>query len=175
MKRLLFYFYKYIALISRFFSNRSLYMKLIIKAHSSQGVLFSGKPKYIQSNAMLDPLGGLTIENGVVISTDVIILTHDYSCTVGLLANDQEIKNDIAIFKPVKIDKNTFIGAGAIILPGSRIGKYCIIGAGSVVKGIIEDYSIIIGNPAKKIEDTKEWGKSILAKTEDRFLHYDKK
>lgn len=52
------------------------------------------------------------------------------------------------------IDENSFIGAGAIVLPGSRIGKNCIIGAGAVVKGNIEDNSIIVGNPAKKIGNT---------------------
>lgn len=50
----------------------------------------------------------------------------------------------------------SFIGAGAIILPGSKIGKYCIVGSGAVVKGAIEDYSIIVGNPAKKIGDTRD-------------------
>lgn len=175
MKRLLFYFYKYIAFLFRAFGSKRQYMKFIVRAHSSQGVRFLGKPKYIQSNAMLDPLGGLTIEENIVISTNVIILTHDYSCTVGLLANSEMIERDIAIFKPVTIGRNTFIGAGAIILPGSHIGNFCIIGAGSVVKGSIEDFSILIGNPAKRINNTKEWGKSILSKTEKRFLHYDSK
>lgn len=55
------------------------------------------------------------------------------------------------LFKSVSIEENTFIGAGAIILPGTRIGKHCIIGAGAVIKGVIEDYSILIGNPAKKL------------------------
>lgn len=47
-------------------------------------------------------------------------------------------------FKSVSIGDYSFIGAGAIILPGTTIGKYCIIGAGVVVKGHIEDYSIMI-------------------------------
>lgn len=59
-------------------------------------------------------------------------------------------------YKTVSIDDYSFIGAGAIILPGSNIGKYCIVGAGAVVKGEIEDYSIVIGNPAKKIGDTRQ-------------------
>lgn len=175
MKRLLFYFYKCLAFFSRSFGNKRLYMNFIVRAHASQGVRFIGKPKYIQSNAMLDPLGGLSIEDNIVISTNVIILTHDYSCTVGLLANNKRIKKDIAIFEPVTIGKNSFIGAGSIILPGSHIGDYCIIGAGAVIKGTIEDYSIVIGNPAKKINNTKEWGENILAKTDEKFLHYDKK
>lgn len=63
---------------------------------------------------------------------------------------------DNQAYKSVFIDSDSFIGAGAIILPGSNIGKYCIIGSGAVVKGTIEDYSIVIGNPAKKIGDTRD-------------------
>lgn len=48
-----------------------------------------------------------------------------------------------------------FIGAGAIILPQSKIGNYCIIGAGAVVKGTIPDYSVVVGNPCKIIKSLK--------------------
>lgn len=50
----------------------------------------------------------------------------------------------------------SFVGAGAIILPNTRIGKCCIIGSGAVVKGVIEDYAIVVGNPARKIGDTRD-------------------
>lgn len=53
------------------------------------------------------------------------------------------------------IGENSFVGAGAIVLPGSNIGRNCIIGAGAVVKGVVEDYSIMVGNPAKKIAETR--------------------
>ena len=59
-------------------------------------------------------------------------------------------------YKPVNIGTNSFIGAGAIILPGSSIGEHCIIGAGAVVKGNIPDFSIVIGNPCKVIGDTRK-------------------
>lgn len=54
------------------------------------------------------------------------------------------------------IGEDSFIGAGAIILPGTTIGKSCIVGAGAVVKGIVQDHSIMAGNPAKIIGSTIE-------------------
>lgn len=54
-------------------------MMLLVATHKSQGVTFEGKPEYIHQDAYLDPSGGLTIGNDVVISTRVIILTHDWS------------------------------------------------------------------------------------------------
>ena len=50
----------------------------------------------------------------------------------------------------------TRIGANSTILPGVKIGKNCLIGAGSVVTQDIPDHSVAVGNPAqviKKITD----------------------
>lgn len=54
--------------------------------------------------------------------------------------------------KPVKIGKNVWIGANALILPGVVIGDNCTIGAGSVVNKNIPDNSIAVGNPCKVIK-----------------------
>lgn len=152
MKRLLFYILITLAFISRAI-NQSLYMSLIILAHRSQGVKFIDRPEYIHQDAYLDPSGGLTIDKGVVISTKVIILTHDWSFLKRITTNEStNAKIPTSAFREVYIKRNSFIGAGAIILPGTNIGENCIIGAGAVVKGIIEDGSIMIGNPAQKLE-----------------------
>lgn len=58
-------------------------------------------------------------------------------------------------FSFVEMGDNCFVGAGAIILPGTTIGNYCIVGAGAVVKGTFPDYSVIAGNPAKIIKMIK--------------------
>lgn len=156
MKRIYFYLLINIAFLCRVI-NIKWYMQLLMLAHQSQGVVFAGIPEYIQKNAFLDASGGLTINGGVVISTNVIILSHDWS----FLKRDNCFQSSKlctelgGAFRPVNIGENSFIGAGAIILPGTTIGKNCIIGAGAVVKGEIESYSIIVGNPAKKIGDTR--------------------
>ena len=128
-------------------------MTLIILAHKSQGVVFAGRPEYIQQDAYLDPSGGLTIHKDVVISTKVIVLTHDWS----FLKRAKYLGGEaVSAFRPVVVGENSFIGAGAIVLPGTTIGKNCIIGAGAVIKGTVEDYSIMAGNPAKRIGDTRQ-------------------
>ena len=52
---------------------------------------------------------------------------------------------------PVIIEDNVFIGTGAIILKGVRIGKNSVIGAGAVVTKSVPANSIMGGNPAKII------------------------
>ena len=48
-----------------------------------------------------------------------------------------------------------WIGARVTILPGVKIKKGCIIGAGAVVTKSFEEYSVIGGNPAKLIKYRK--------------------
>lgn len=126
-------------------------MKLIIQAHKIVGVKFEGMPEYIHQDAYLDPSGGLTISEGCVVSTKVIILTHDWSFLKRRDNKIQPSDYDNKAYLPVFIGRNSFIGAGAIVLPGSQIGESCIIGAGAVVKGKIESDSIMVGNPANNI------------------------
>jgi len=52
---------------------------------------------------------------------------------------------------PVYIGDETLIGMGAVIHPGVRIGKHCVIGANSVVTKSIPDYCVAVGAPAKVI------------------------
>ncbi len=51
----------------------------------------------------------------------------------------------------VHIESNTYIGAQSIIKSGINIGKMCVIGANSFVNQDIENNSIVVGSPAKKI------------------------
>jgi acetyltransferase-like isoleucine patch superfamily enzyme len=51
----------------------------------------------------------------------------------------------------VLIGDRVWIGYGAIILPGVKIGQGAVVGAGAVVTKNVEPYSIMVGNPARKI------------------------
>ena len=50
---------------------------------------------------------------------------------------------------PVTIGEGVFAGAGAVILPGTHIGRRCMVGANSVVTGDHADGGIIVGSPAR--------------------------
>ncbi len=51
------------------------------------------------------------------------------------------------------IGNDVWIGQNAVILPGVKIGDGAIIGANSVVGSDVDPYSIVVGNPAKKIRN----------------------
>ncbi len=58
--------------------------------------------------------------------------------------------------RAVVIGDNSWIGHGAVILPGAEIGRHVVIGANSVVTGKIPDYSVAVGSPARVIRQYRE-------------------
>ncbi|QKF81101.1 acyltransferase [Halarcobacter ebronensis] len=67
--------------------------------------------------------------------------------------NPQNRINTEGNSKPIIIGDNCWIGANSIILPGSRLGNNCVVSAGSIVRGIFVDNSLISGNPAKIVKE----------------------
>ncbi len=95
----------------------------------------------------------LHIGDYVKVTSGVSILCHDYSrsvfCGIEGLGNIGEAKQTF-------IGNNIFIGINSIILMGTYIGDNSIVGAGAVVGGCFEPYSVIAGNPAKRICSVQE-------------------
>ena len=89
---------------------------------------------------------------------------------VHILAHDASTFNYVGYTKigKVNIEDNVFIGANSTILPGVKIGKNAIIGAGSVVTKDIPENSIAVGNPAKVIGDID----SFLSKTKEEMSKF---
>jgi maltose O-acetyltransferase len=101
--------------------------------------------------------GGVTIGNRVMIGTHTSItsLTHDHN---------QEVMFNTIVCKPVVIEDDVWIGSNCVILPGVKIGRGAVVGAGSVVTGNVEPNSIVVGVPATHIkyrEINRDTGKVI--------------
>lgn len=87
----------------------------------------------------------LSIGNNVKVTAGVTVLCHDYSRSVFIDAFGENVGEAAATF----IGNNVFIGINSIVLMGARIGDNCVIGAGSVVSGLIPPRSVAAGNPAR--------------------------
>jgi acetyltransferase-like isoleucine patch superfamily enzyme len=61
------------------------------------------------------------------------------------------IGRQFAAPRPVEIGAGSWLGHGSIVLPGARIGRHVVIGAGSVVTGVIPDFSVAVGVPARVV------------------------
>lgn len=102
--------------------------------------------------SIIDATGGVKIGEGVQIGAWVGIFTHSSHNAIrfnGKKYFEQSVQERKEyIIETVEIGEYTFIGASSIILPGVKIGKGCIVAAGSVVNKSFPDFSIISGNPA---------------------------
>ena len=72
---------------------------------------------------------------------------------------------------PVKIGRNCWIGAGAVIVPGITIGDNVVIGAGSVVTKDIPSNVVAVGNPCRVLREIGEHDKEYYFK--DRKIDYN--
>lgn len=101
-----------------------------------------GKNVYIGGNLLGMCRGGIDIEDDVMLAANV-----------SLISNNHDLYDRAVLTcKPVRICKGAWIGAGAQIMPGVRIGRYAVVGAGSIVTKDVEDYQVVVGNPARPIK-----------------------
>ena len=97
--------------------------------------------------AELDARGGIKIQNDTNISSHVKLITGSHDI------DDPEFTAD---FLPIHIGHHCWIGTGAIVLQGVKIGDGAVVAAGSVVTKDVEPWTVVGGVPAKKIRDRKE-------------------
>jgi maltose O-acetyltransferase len=60
------------------------------------------------------------------------------------------------VAKPIVIEDNVWLGGGAILLPGVRIGRNAVVGAGAVVSRSVSANTVVAGNPARVIREIEQ-------------------
>lgn len=141
------------------------YMHWLTTLLRTAGMNIEGRPIYIAPTCWFDltDYSLITIEDKVVMSSNVDILTHDFSLArVRDALCGKTLSPEVAIARSVRVGRNSFVGRGTILMPGTDIGANCIVGAGSVVRGKVPDNSIIAGNPAQIMGNSLEWGRKKL-------------
>ncbi|MBB4807783.1 acetyltransferase-like isoleucine patch superfamily enzyme [Chryseobacterium defluvii] len=113
----------------------------------------------ISQNVHITSAGNLVIGKSSLILANVFItnIDHEYE-EIGKHVVNQEYK-----IRDTMIGENCYIGMGAAIMAGTKLGKQCIVGANSVVRGEFPDYCVIVGAPARIVKkynpETGQWEK----------------
>lgn len=115
-----------------------------------------GTGVYIGHHNFLEASNGLIIEEGCQITNFVSITTHSSHVSIRLYGAQYAGGNMIGYVKgSVRIGKYSFIGPHSTVMPDTVIGKGSLVAAYSYVQGNFPDFSIIAGNPAKVVGDTR--------------------
>lgn len=110
------------------------------------GNITIGKDSIIGEGAVLDGRDKIIIGNHVDIASEVMI----YNAEHDIQSEDFGAKTE-----PVVVEDYVFIGPRAIILPGVKVGKGAVVGAGAVVTKNVDEFSIVGGVPAKVIGERR--------------------
>ena len=131
-----------------------------------------GDHAFVESGAVIG--NGVTVKNqvviwdGVTIEDDVFVgprvtFTNDLfpRSPRGRSGADRYQVGRFLAGKNPRFDKGRPIGANATICPGVELGRHCMIAAGSVVTKDVGDYALVMGSPARHVQDVCSCGKKL--------------
>lgn len=116
---------------------------------------------------------GVTIKNNALIWKGVHVADYVYIGPSVVFTNDRSPRSSrLPLIKKqgtseadwlveTYVEEGASIGANATILPGVTLGRYCMVGAGSVVTKDVPPFALMVGNPAKFVAEVSEAGKVV--------------
>lgn len=102
------------------------------------------------------------IQENVILQANVTVGDNSSIHMGSLIGHETKIGNSTFIAHgcnlsgAVNVEDGVFIGTGVSIIPKVKIGKWSIIGAGSVITRDVPPYSVVVGNPAKIIKTVEK-------------------
>lgn len=106
-----------------------------------------GKNCGINTGTYINAIGGIEMGNYVLIGSNVTISSGMHPIE-GI---EPTVYERPVIPKKIIIEDDVWIGAGAVIMPGIRIRKGTVVGANAIVTKDTEEYSVVVGIPARKL------------------------
>ncbi len=103
-----------------------------------------GRNVFINQNCMFYDLGGLSIADDVMIGPNVSLITSGHPL-------EPSRRRAGVVARPIVIEGNVWIAAGATIIGGVTVGENSVVAAGSVVTRDVPSNTLVGGNPAKVI------------------------
>ena len=121
-----------------------------IKMHRRRGVHI-GKNVYIGQNCCIDNAYPeyIFIGDDVSLAGEVTVVAH-----INPYAHFKNVFESKVT--PIVIEKGAWVGVKCTLVPGAWIGEYASVSAGSVVNKKVPPYTLVAGNPAKKVFEYKD-------------------
>lgn len=132
------------------YNSMGVFQKTILKVVRPGACLTIGERVGI-SGASISCSQSIVIGDRVLIGTGCLICDHD----AHPIHPDKREDGDSIRCKPVVVEDDVFIGARSIVLKGVRLGRGCVVGAGSVVARDVPEFAVVAGNPTKVIGNSR--------------------
>ena len=136
------------------------YIELPFHANWGGHHVHFGSEIYANSNLTLVDDGHIYIGDKVMIGPNVTIATANHPIDPELRDKGLQYNRD------VYVGENTWIGSGVVIVPGVRIGKNVVIGAGSIVTKDIPDNVLAVGNPCRVLREVSDHDREYYYKSD---------
>ena len=136
------------------------YIELPFRANWGGHHVHFGSGIYANFNLTLVDDGHIYVGDKVMFGPNVTISTANHPIEPELRGKGLQYNKD------VYIGENAWIAANVVIVPGVRIGKNAVIGAGSVVTKDIPDGVVAVGNPCRVLREVSEHDREFFYKNE---------
>lgn len=156
--------------------GRGVYLDHGVYLHACPAGIQIGAESFVMKNAILHvynfrdlPKAGITIgarsligeacilrgQGGITIGNDVYLAPMVQMLAVNHVFSDttRPISYQGITAQGIVVEDGAWIGGGAIILDGVRIGRNAVVGAGAVVTKDVAPYTVVVGNPARQVRD----------------------
>jgi len=138
--------------------------------------LVLGDHVYVGPFNWIEASGGVTLEEGVQVTSHVSIVTHSSHRTMRLLGREYvrwQGERPGWIGGPVHIGAYSFIGPHSLIEANTRLGRGTLVCAGSFVRGDYPDFVVLEGRPARVVGDSRRADEALLARRPELRAFYD--
>lgn len=112
-----------------------------------------GECSFVESGAVLG--NWVTVKNGVSVWDMVTCEDHVFLGPNAVLTNDPlprshpDYKGRRETWRPTLLKEGASVGANATIICGTTLGRWCYVGAGTVVTRNVPDHALVVGNPGR--------------------------
>jgi len=130
-----------------------------------------GDHTFVEADAIVG--NNVTIKNNVCIWTGVVLEDDVFIGPNATFTNDRLPRSprmaqararyeqpESWLLRTI-VERGTSIGANATILPGIRLGRYCMIAAGAVVTANVLPFTLMVGSPARRVADLCRCGEKL--------------